>query len=465
MTDETKKTESKFSEIVKGILKPGPKPDSVVKPQEEVPQFRWFTLVTIPSTKDKTIDTFNDQVAQWTQDILQTQDSLQNAEELSFLELYLTRTAMNRLINDVKINKNYTDLVKTIDRRIFNTDYDQPQASSKVGFNRKALLITPALQRLFNNAFIARVIEPPQVYVPTDESKIPANVDQYLIGALRIENAKGEKLHETPIRALSNSVVEQEDILRLYAHTDFDILLKAFPDDPVCSYPLGINIICTLDIDGTRRAVSQVDLDIHDAQLFAKSSQKDENTGLSYSILEGGLRERDVLKYPDDSYPVDLKSEKEVAQEYYDIAPGVPVSVNGKVGLQVSLRYRNDKGRIATDSYKFLFRFFRYALRFNTGQNRIEAKGQFVRGSSDTVVMLPPLSKDGRTESQMPAFIISPVQGQESVFRIRKHLDSTLKLFLNGNPISSDPVQVELTGRIEIQGEKGTEGDSQVRKI
>jgi hypothetical protein len=455
MSEDTKKAESRFSSIVNKILKPGGKSGEAAPAAARATGFHWFTLVTIPPTEGKTVDTFNDEAATW------TEESLRDTEDISFLELYLTRTAMNRLIDAVKLDKNYAGLVETIRGRIFAGDTDGDADTSKVSFNRRGLLVTPALQHIFDNAFIARPIVPPQVYAPADESKIPSTVDQYLIGALKIQDAKGKQIGETPIRALLGREGESDDILRLYTHTDFDILLKAFPDESFCSYPLGINIRCLLQVDGSRRVVSQIDLDIQDTKMLASMSQTNANAKLFYEFIEGGEKYKDISTFPTETYPVDLKN----VTDSYEIAPGLAVPVTGKVGLKIILKYINSRGQADTDTYSFLFRFFKNALRFSTGTNKLAARGQFVRGSGETAVMLPPMLKDGSTESQTPAFIISPTENGGRAVAICKHPDSTLSLTINGSPIGNDPMSVDLTDKVEISGEIGSEGDSQHEKF
>jgi hypothetical protein len=456
MSEETKKAESGFSSIVNRILKPGSKKSGEAAPATAASTgFHWFTLIPIPPTEGKTVDTFNDEAAKW------AEESLRDTEDISFVELYLTRAAMNRLIDTIKIDKSYAGLVETIRQQLFTDDDGGDADSSKVSFNRKGLLITPALQHVFDNAFIARSVVPPQVYAPADESKIPSTVDQYLIGALKVQDAKGKQTWETPIRALLGREGEPDDILRLYAHTDFDILLKAFPDEAFCSYPLGINIRCLLQENGGRRVVSQVDLDIQDTKMLASMSQSNASAKLFYEFIEGGEKYKDISTFPDGTYPVDLKK----VTDSYEIAPGLSVPVTGKVGLKVILKYTNKRGQADTDTYTFLFRFFKNALRFSTGTNKLSARGQFVRGSGETVVMLPPLFKDGSTESQTPAFIISPPEDGGSTFSVRKHPDSTLSLSISGVAVGTNPTPIDLTGKVDISGEIGAVGDSQHEKF
>lgn len=463
MTDETKKFGARLGGLVKSALgkKTNGTDDPDVNKGLEAAKFRWFTLISIPQqAQTKTVETFNDEVATW------VAQEVPRRADISFLELYLTRNGISRLNREIRIEKNADALVESVSRRLLGEGNANSQGG--VEFNPMGLLITPALQNTFDNAFIVRHIEPPQVYSPADESEIPSTVSQYLVGALKIENARGQQVGETPIRALVSADADSDGTQHLSTHVDFDLLLKAFPDEEFSSYPLGINIECRLKLEAGRRRVSQVDLDIHDTKMLARLSELNEKAKLYYYLIEGGNRERQIDDRTDDTYVVNLKSENALRRgttdsgDSYEIAPGQPVPVSGKVGLQVVLKFtRQDLQH--TDSYRFLFRFFRYALRFSTNTNKLSASGQFVRGSGETVIMLPPMFSEGRTEGQSPAFVLRPAEG--GGFEISRHSDSPVNVMANGQQIGDEAITIDIDGKTEIEGEIGSAGDSHHEKF
>ncbi len=461
MSEENKK-EGSVRKILNRIFNPSQKTEpKIVSEFPTTPggTFRWFSLITIPETERKAVETFNDEVAAY------VGQSLEGRQNISFLEMYLTRAAMSRLSREIFTENNFQSLVSQVNARLPGADDDNKGDSLRVGFNQMGLSITPALQRIFDKSFIARQITPPQVYAPLDESEIALSVDQFLIGSLKIEDATRKQLGETPIRALVSSS-DRGHFLTLHTHVDFDLLLKAFPDAEFCAYPLGISIDCRLEIDGNRRRVRQIDLDLYDTKLLAKESQSNVKSKLYYYLVEGGNEQRNVINL-DPIYPVMLKGENTLnaneVDDTYEIVPGskLRVPVAGKVGMQVILKYEDAQGNLRTDSYKFLFRFFRNALRFSTTTNKLAANGQFIPATGETYVMLPPLQKDGVSEAQIPAFIVQPLADDPSKIEIRRHADSSLDLTVDGEALGAEPIRIDFADRIEIHGESGTEGDSQ----
>jgi hypothetical protein len=126
--------------------------------------------------------------------------------------------------------------------------------------------------------------------------------------------------------------------------------------------------------------------------------------------------------------------------------------VAAKIGIQVELRYPDPStDRVHTVRFKYLFRFFRYALRFNTATNRAMASGQFVRASGDTVVMLPPNLREGREERQIPLFLLKPVYGQPTAFELRRAPDAPMDLIVDGELVGHDAaVRIDLLSPVEV---------------
>jgi len=421
------------------------------------PLFRWFRLVEIPqSTPGNPLDlsTFNDEVAEL---ILR---NLTGADELSFLEIYVTNGTMDKLVREYRIDRNYESLLDTIRQRIL--DDVNGNAGDKIAWDEKGLIITPALQQVFDPYFIVRPISPPQHYAPVDESRIPTNVDQILIGALKIEDGQSHPLGETPIRALLQEERGLGRLQRVQVHTDFDLILKAFPDEAFRSYPLSLNITCGLQHDGNLRKVALVQLDLHDTKLLAQKAGQNQNIDLSFTLIEGGVKRTNVNDYPDETKPVEppdfIKGKRTI--ESYEIGPDLSVPVNRKIGIEVMLRYRDDN-RVKTQIYRYLFRFFKYALRYVPGTNRMAMRGQFVKKSGETLVMLPPIAKGNVIENQAPVLILTPQPGEPATYLLRKHKRSSVTLTLNGNEITETDVPIDITGGAEILGDIGQQGDSQ----
>jgi hypothetical protein len=130
------------------------------------------------------------------------------------------------------------------------------------------------------------------------------------------------------------------------------------------------------------------------------------------------------------------------------VAKNFPVPVNRRIGLKVSLRQpvkdaAGERDDIVT--YKFLFRFFTNALTYSPGLNKLQGTGQFVRAAGETVVMLPPLARDGKTEKQTPALVITPQNsGGKATLRINKHRDSDLSMRIGSAPLTAEGVEVPL---------------------
>lgn len=435
-----------ISSLFKKILKPK---DTQSGPTgllpDNVPEFRWFTLVTIPETKGNADTTIFADVANWTKTRL---ESKRGWENITDLEIYLTHDAMLHLTDDISIDRVSGELVETVKQRIF------ANRAGAVAWSDRGINITPALEELFNQCFVVRHLSPPHVYVPADESKIPSNVDQILIGVLKVEDGKGMSLGETPIRALLQSTGASSNLLRMQVHTDFDLLLKAFPGEKICTYPLGVNIRCDLEIENSIRKVSQIDLDIHDTKLLAQLAGQNGNE-LSYHLLEGGGTETDAINHAKEV--VRVEAEKD---EMYAIADETYVPVNRKIGVEVVFRYTNSKQQVATDVHHFLFRFFKYALKF-TPTSLMKGTGQFVHSSVETTVMLPPMFKEGIKETQSPGFIIQPVTGSSTKFELFSHPDSPIDINYNGQALSDVGTPIELLGPITIKGSLGQPLDTQ----
>lgn len=461
MKDESQKPKTLLGNFIASIKErvPSSKKDE----KEPDHDFYWFKLVPIPKTAGKDQRTFNIEAADY------VQEKLKSRPDPSFLELYLTRAALQGLEAEIGLERDSQSLIETINQRL-SSDVDESgvdesgEGSSpkpkpiRVRFHPKGWDITPALQNIFDRAFIARPIYPPQIYIPPDESQIPSEVNQYLVGSFRVEDERGKELNGedgTPIRVVTAGAATESgsNLIRLYAHFDFDLLHKAFPDEPFSSYPLGLNLSCLIDLAGEEeRKVSQVDLDLRDTKLLALISRQDQEVDLTYTLIEGKNKEIDILKYEGESYPVDLKQELEV-KKYYPVASDLRVPLVGLIGFRVELRFRDAQQVLRTKRYTFLFRFFKFALHFSAGKNWLAATGQFVREQGETVVMLPPAQIDKVKERQAPAFILSPVPGGEPTsFKVRKHQDSALKLTMGDLEIGMEPVPVDLANKPVILG-------------
>jgi hypothetical protein len=429
----------------RGRARPGRAP----QPRPPAPQpdlnFNWFTLITIPDAQ-QTPRAFNERVAGY------INKELSRRGALSFLELYLSEEAMHRLVNDMGFEDNRDALLKTINAQLPGQELDSARGEQKVSLFPEGLLITPALKQLFANSFVARHLMRPQVHTPTDDSKIPYQVKQYLIGELEVENQHGVPLGTTPIRALVQNEKANEGIFRVSMHADFDLILKAFPNKEFCACPLGVNITCSIKEGGTTgRPLQRVSLDIHDMRLFEQWCDRNSHTQFAYSLITGRNVVTDINDFPDDVVPVeDFTSEFSTA-----VARNFPVPVNRRIGLKVSLRHRvrgqnGDRDDIVT--YKYLFRFFENALTYRPGFNKVQGTGQFVRRHGETTVMLPPLARDGKSETQTPALIITPqTSGPAPTLRIRKHPDSELALRIGSEPLTADGVEVELDESVKIE--------------
>jgi hypothetical protein len=468
MKEEPKKTKSLFGNLIASVK--DRIPSSKKEDKQPDYEFFWFKLVPIPETEGKDQPTFNIESADY------VQEKLQSRPDPSFLEIYLTRAAMQRLESEIELERDPQSLIETINQRL-GSDIDESGIDEsggvasprkkplRVRFHPKGWDITPALQNIYDRAFIVRPIYPPQVYIPPDESQIPSEVDQYLIGSFLVEDERGKALNGedgTPIRVVTAGATEPASgLLRLYAHFDFDLLHKAFPDEPFSSYPLGLNLSCLIDLTSDEeRKVSQVDLDLRDTKLLALISRQDEEVNLTYTLIEGKNKEIDILDYNGNSYPVDLKKESEI-KKFYPVASDLRVPIVGLIGFRVELRFRDTQEVMRTKRYTFLFRFFKYALRFSAGKNWMASTGQFVREQGETVVMLPPAQIDKVKERQSPAFVLSPVSGGgPTSFVVSKHQDSALKLTIGDREIGMEPVPVDLANKPVILGKAPGAQDS-----
>jgi hypothetical protein len=413
--------------------------------------FRWFTLITLPGARSNTPEKFNEEVAQY------INTKLRGKGVLSFVELYLSEEAAQRLYSEMNFEGNREALLRVVNSQLPNSDIDAPKENLKVGLFPDGLVITPALKHLFGNAFITRHVIPPQVHTPTDDSKIPYDVKQYLIGELEVESQSGETLGRTTIRALVRNEKSFDNTFRVSVHADFDLMLKAFPNKEFCSYPLGINISSTIREGMTSRPIQKVTLDIHDTRLLEKWSVNNSQTQFSYSLISGRNVTTDINDFNGDIVPVeDFTSTPEYSSA---VAKNFPVPVNRRIALKVALNHpvrHEDERRGHVVTYKFLFRFFENALSYSPGVNKLQGTGQFIRKQGETLVMLPPLARDGRTEAQMPALVLSPesVEGKQHI-RIKKHPDSELLLSLEGKPLTFDGVVVPFEESITINVAQG----------
>jgi hypothetical protein len=409
--------------------------------------FNWFTLITIPDPQAATLKSFNEQVASYVNSKLRAKTSL------SFVELYLSMEAMQRLYNEMAFDQNREALLRAINSQLPAPNIEVRQDDLRVSLFPTGLLITPALRRVFVSAFIARHLIRPQVHIPGDDSKIPESVKQYLIGELEVENQYGTTLGTTTIRALVQGENAYENVFRVSVHTDFDLLLKAFPSKEFCAYPLGVNIACTIREDANSRPIQMVSFDLHDTRLLEQWSRDNANTKLAYGVITGNNVVTDINQLGDsDIVPVEDFTDGESlggAPEFSTaVAKNFPVPVNRRIGMKVTLRRSvQDLGGVRDDivSYKFLFRFFTSALTYSPGFNKLQGTGQFVRAHGETVVMLPPLARDGKTEKQTPALVITPqTSGEKRVLRISKHRDSDLSLQIDNTPLAAEGVEVPL---------------------
>ncbi|HEX8179640.1 MAG TPA: hypothetical protein VF525_08880 [Pyrinomonadaceae bacterium] len=413
--------------------------------------FRWFTLITIPGATSNTPEKFNEQVAQY------INTELRGKGVLSFVELYLSEEATQRLYSEMNFEGNREKLLRVINSQLPNSDIDAPKDNLRVGLFPDGVVITPALKRLFGNAFIARHVIPPQVHTPTDDGKIPHDVKQYLIGELEVESQSSEPLGRTTIRALVRNEKSFDSTFRVSVHADFDLMLKAFPNREFCSYPLGINISATIREGMTSRPIQKVTLDIHDTRLLEKWSENNSQTQFSYSLISGRNVITDINHFDGDIVPVeDFTSTPEYSSA---VAKNFPVPVNRRIAMKVALNHpvrdeEESRGHVVT--YKFLFRFFENALSYSPGVNKLQGTGQFIRSQGETLVMLPPMARDGRTEAQVPVLTLSPESADGRQFiRIKKHPDSELILSLEGIPLTFDGVVVPFEESITVNVAQG----------
>jgi hypothetical protein len=464
MTEESKQKDASRMQKFKKLFSPNsPDPDPNITGKDTStppPQFRWFTLITIPDARGNTPERFNEQIAEY------VNKELRNKGTISFLELYLTEEVMQRLYNEMSFDGNRQALLRAVNAQLPSSSIERGQDKLRVGLFFDGLLITPALQHLFSGAFIARHIIPPHVYIPIDDSKISPDVKQYLIGELEVENQYGTRLGSTPIRALLQQEKLLDNSFRVSAHADFDLVLKAFANKEFSAYPLGINITCTIKEEMGSRPIQRVNFDIHDTRLLERWSINNAQTQFSYNLISGRNVVTDINDFQGDIVPVeDFTSNPEYSRA---VARSFPVPVNRRMGVKVVLKHTisdedGTRGDIAT--YKFLFRFFESALSYSAGVNKLQGLGQFVRRHGETTVMLPPLSRDGRTEAQFPALIIShQTKDKEQVLKIRKHPDSDLNLRIGGNPLTIEGVELPLKDSIKIEA-ANQQGNGNADKI
>ena len=407
--------------------------------------FNWVKLITIPDPKTVTLKGFNEQVAGY------VSSQLQGKTSLSFVELYLSLEALHRLHGEMDFDHNREALLRAVNSQLPGS-IEAPQGALRVSLFPDGLLITPALKQLFANAFVARHLIRPQVHIPGDDSKIPDSVKQYLIGELEVENQYGKTLGTTTIRALVQDGKAYENVFRVSVHTDYDLLLKAFPGREFCAFPLGVNIACSIKEEVNSRPIQMVSLDIHDTRLLERWAQENASTKFSYGIISGDNMVTDINDLGgSEMVPVeDFTNSQDLTGPEYStaVAKNFPVPVNRRIGLKVSLRQSvKDVGGERDDivTYKFLFRFFTNALTYSPGLNKLQGTGQFVRATGETVVMLPPLARDGKTEKQTPAFVITPQNsGGKATLRISKHRDSDLNMRIGSAPLTAEGTEVPL---------------------
>ena len=85
-----------------------------------------------------------------------------------------------------------------------------------------------------------------------------------------------------------------------------------------------------LEIDGIRRLVREVDLNIHDTKVLASLSAGDEREGLFYHVVGGGNLPENVLEIEKDIYAVEILSEAELKRRGLSPRPDTPNSFHVK---------------------------------------------------------------------------------------------------------------------------------------
>jgi hypothetical protein len=263
-----------------------------------------------------------------------------------------------------------------------------------VYFFRRSLTYDPLCAKLLGNSLIVRPVGIGGETVSSDPDLREGQSYQFLVGEIVVRNSRGQMIDKSPLRVWRQRADEHSYSL----HIDFDVLSKAF-EGKLHKMPLGITFSCTTIIEGNARKIEGVGMSVEEAKKWNSFL----GGFIEYYVHTASGRKitsNNVNKLDDKLIPIEL-TEAEV----------VDAITNTKVTRQLTIQAEAKDGK----SYRYVFRFFDRANKFDPKSNYLSLTGQLIReGKSEVVYTQPSLNL--RAEE---VFTIAEKPGSPGTFTVK----------------------------------------------
>ncbi|HYJ88172.1 MAG TPA: hypothetical protein VEW46_19060 [Pyrinomonadaceae bacterium] len=263
-----------------------------------------------------------------------------------------------------------------------------------VYFVRRLLTYDPVCETMLGDSLLVRPVGIGGETVGSDPDLREGESYQFLVGEIVVRSPTGKPINRSPLRVWRQRYDEHSYSL----HIDFDVLAKAF-EGKLHKMPLGITFSCTTIIEGGARKIEGVGMSVEEAKKWNSFL----NGFIEYFVHTGSGRN------------LETNNVNKLDNKFIPIAETPPEIVdkitNTKVTRQLTIQADAKDGK----SYRYVFRFFDRANKFDPKSNYLSLTAQLIRaGRSESVYT--PASLTLRAEE---VFSIAEKPGSPGTFTVK----------------------------------------------
>jgi hypothetical protein len=305
-----------------------------------------------------------------------------------------------------------------------------------VYFFRRSLTYDPVCETMLGDSLLVRPVGIGGESVGSDPDLHEGESYQFLVGEIIVRSPTGKAIDRSPLRVWRQRYDEHSYSL----HIDFDVLAKAF-EGKLHKMPLGITFSCTTIIEGGARKIEGVGMSVEEAKKWNSFL----NGFIEYFVHTGSgrkLQTNNVNKLDNKFIPV-AETPPEIVDKITDT----------KVTRQLTIQADAKDGK----SYRYVFRFFDRANKFDPKSNYLSLTGQLIRAGRSEAVYTP-ASLTLRAEE---VFSLAEKPGSPGVFTV-KSKDKRLTVRAAAARTEIDPQQsfdVQVGDDISYTPSIATSGD------
>lgn len=384
---------SSFKQNGTGIKPPEIKTVRRINASEKFPNF-----VVVPLN----LDSFKDYMARDPEDLEQVSTEISKRIKESLAKYYKNSNIFNILeiyaLSSVGLEFNSffntDDALRTFQQICTEQVWPGNNDERSVYFFRRPLTYDPVCETKLGDSLLVRPVGIGGETLGSDPDLHEGESYQFLIGEIVVRDATGKSIDRSPLRVWRQRADEHSYSL----HIDFDVLSKAF-EGKLHKMPLGITFSCTTKIEGGARKIIGVGMGVEEAKKWT-------------SFLNGFI---EYFVHTASGRKIDTNNVNKLGDKYIPVAEKPPEIVDKITNTQVTRQLTIQADAKDGKNYRYVFRFFDRANKFDPKSNYLSLTGQLIRaGMSETVFTQPSLTL--RAEE---VFSIDQKPGSTGTFTIK----------------------------------------------